>query len=619
MSHQGSISTWLGIFLLAGCLGTGCSDDVTTTDGGSGKDAAADQAADAGADTKPAARQVVILHTTDMHDHLMGWGPNADYTPGTTGDDKTVGGFARLAALIKKERTAAGQTPVLLLDAGDFMMGTPFTLLGLTHAPTLSLMQRLGYDAITLGNHEFDWTPEALAGIIGTATKGGFKVPLLASNMVFDSSSTGDDKLQQLMTSGVIKKKLVKTLPNGVKVGFFGLLGAAGVSAAWNEKPLTFTAAETVAKAMVKELRETDKVDLVVCLSHSGLNADLQSGDDYDLAKAVPGIDVIISGHTHLTTTQPVKVGKTLIVQSGAYDAQLGKLELLWKGTEVTLKKFSLLALDDQIKGDAAVQTQVEGYIKAVDTAVQPMGLSYNKVLAETAFDLTFPPYVETNLGDLITDAYRAQVDKLTPTDKVHVAVESGGIIRDPISKGKTGKLWFADVFRALPGGIGPDKRPGFPLVAIYLTGAELKRGLELLPVAQEFLKNNDYFLQISGATVEFDKSRPWFQRVSSFKVGGSPISDSACYKLVTTLYVSQMIAVVGQMLPAINLTAKDKGCKNAIKDLTTAVVKDNSGAELKGWVALVRYLQSLKDSDADKIPDLGSEYAKPQGRLVFK
>jgi hypothetical protein len=99
---------------------------------------------------QPAAPKVLILHTNDLHSYLMGHSPEADYTPLTVNDDATVGGMARLAVAIGKERGAAGSTPVLLLDAGDFMMGTPFEALGLSASAELAEMGGLGYDAITL-------------------------------------------------------------------------------------------------------------------------------------------------------------------------------------------------------------------------------------------------------------------------------------------------------------------------------------------------------------------------------------------------------------------------------------------------------------------------------------
>src|SRR5690349_10605925 len=162
-SRRRVLSRFLTGLVAATCVAAaGCGDDDESpappaTGGGAGAGAA---------------QKLVILHTNDLHSHLQGFGPEQDYTPLDVDDDETVGGAARLAAAIGAARAQAAkdETPVLLLDAGDFMMGTLFELLGTQAAPELSLLQALDYDAVTLGNHEFDWTPRGLAGILAAAT-----------------------------------------------------------------------------------------------------------------------------------------------------------------------------------------------------------------------------------------------------------------------------------------------------------------------------------------------------------------------------------------------------------------------------------------------------------------
>lgn len=631
MTRRNKHYHWTFVYCFAALMAMGiwgCSDDTgpgpdtTITDGGSGVDALSDgqTTPDSKPDAAPPVYEVMILHTNDLHDHLLGWGPNADYTPATTGDDSTVGGFARLAALVANERKAAGTTPVLLLDAGDFLMGSLFTWLGPSESPCLSLMQEMGYDAITIGNHEYDWSPKGLAQIINTAiTKSKFSVPLVASNITFSATSAVDDDLEKLVTQKVIQPKLVKTLQNGLKVGFFGLLGSSAAGVTYDSDPLVFEDIKKVSIKMVKELRETDKVDLVVAVSHSGANASGPSGNDVSLAQAVSGIDVIISGHTHTKLSQPLEINDTLIVQAGEYGQYLGKLELKVQGKKVSKKKYTLLAVDDTIKGDPAVQTKVDGYISTINTSLKGTGYQFKKIIAETAFDLTFPALQETILGNIITDAYRSAATQATPLDPVHVALESGGVIRDVVNKGKTGKLMFADLIRVLPLGIGPDSNPGFPLVAIYLTGAELKKGMEILPLAKDYMKSNDYFLQASGLTVEYDSKAAPLSQVKKLTVGGSAAVDTNCYKVVMNLYVAGQIAAVGAMFPGLSLTPKEKGCTTKVTDLKKQIIKTSTGAEVKAWQALVQFLQSFPDTNQNLIPDVKSEYAKLQGRITFK
>ncbi|HEY0706112.1 MAG TPA: metallophosphoesterase, partial [Polyangia bacterium] len=445
---------------------------VDAADGAAPGDA---PAADLGS---PTTFSLTILHTNDLHSHLQGHGPEKDYTPLTPNDDTTVGGFARLATAIGTYRAmaAAAGREVLLLDGGDFMMGTLFQLAGTTAAAELSLMQAVGYDAVAVGNHEYDWTPAGLAGILQAAVQRNVTLPVLASNLRFSPVSTEDDGLEMLLDPGPLKRKFIKTLPSGLKVGFFGLLGAQAQSFAPAARPLTFDAINASATAMVNELRTVDKVDLVIALSHAGISS-MGQGEDRELARAVPGIDIIISGHTHEVLAQPVVQGKTIIVTAGSYGRFLGRLgvDVVKQGgvtTSVSVASYNLLPINDQIPGAPQVQAAIDQVIAGLDMSLAPSGVTYAKPVVQTTFDLDLGSYGESGLGNLITDAYLAAARQLDPdpaTDPTQFAIEVNGQIRAPILKGTTGAVWFADLFRVTPLGIGPDRRPGSPLVTYYL------------------------------------------------------------------------------------------------------------------------------------------------------
>ena len=137
---------------------------------------------------------VTLLHTNDWQSRLLGAGPNAEYTPDSTDDDDTVGGVARLADLIQQRRAAAGERgPVLVLDGGDVTMGTLFHTIAVETGTELQLMEMMGYDAVTLGNHEFDFRPEGFARMVRAAQAGGGAPPLLATNLVTDPGDPRDD------------------------------------------------------------------------------------------------------------------------------------------------------------------------------------------------------------------------------------------------------------------------------------------------------------------------------------------------------------------------------------------------------------------------------------------
>jgi 5'-nucleotidase len=598
---------------------------------------------DGGGDVSAAVpQQLLILHTNDLHSHLMGHSPEVDYTPATVNDDLTVGGVARLATAIGAAKTAAvaSATPILLLDAGDFMMGTLFELLAKQATPELKLMQTLGYDATTIGNHELDWTPAGLAAILQAAATANVHVPIVASNLSFSATDPADDALKALADAGAIQSKLVKTVGT-LKVGFFGLLGADAVQVTPQAAPLSFEGIKTAAARMVTELRETDKVDLVIALSHSGIFAD-GTGEDADLAAAVAGIDVIISGHTHDKLTAPKIVtntnsgGKTIIVTAGAYGENLGELRLsvtpaavAGGSPTVVVNGYTLLAIDDKIAGDTTTQAAVDAYIGGVNQALATSStLTYKQVVAETGADLALPAYAEAPVGNLVTDAYRAVVGALQPSDPPVIAVEGNGQLRSPIVKGKTGAVWAADLFRVTPIGIGPNMVPGFPLVTFYLNAADIRAGLELGAAGPSV--PDQYFLQVSGLKAEYDMSKQIFGRVSSLTLvtaGGDvaldPTNLTTCYKVVTTNYVAGLLGVVktftGNLL---QVTAKDSDCLTPVDPTTRYVDADPTTAtvdELKQWQAVLKYVSGLPDTDGDQIPNIPATYTAAQGRIVTR
>ncbi|HEY2904178.1 MAG TPA: bifunctional metallophosphatase/5'-nucleotidase, partial [Polyangia bacterium] len=592
-------------------------------------------------------QKLVILHTNDIHSHLEGFGPEADYSPATLNDDTTVGGMARLATAIGTARAQAGDTvPVLLLDAGDFMMGTLFELLATVAPPELAMMSALKYDATTIGNHELDWTPTGLAGLLGAAAKAKTTIPIIASNMHFSDTDPGDDALKMLADGGAIQSKMVKTYGT-LKVGFFGLLGADAVQVTPQAAPLTFDPIATAATAMVADLRNNDKVDLVVALSHSGITS-VGTGEDFDLANTVPGIDIIISGHTHDKLDQPKIVKNTVIVTAGAYGQYLGKLEVtVTPGAtpQVAVDKYTLIHIDDTIMGDGPTEIGVQTAIAGVDMALAQVNpaLTYKAPIAETGADLALPMYAEAPIGNLVTDAYRKITAAVQPTAPPMIAVEANGQLRAPILKGNTGQVWFEDMFRVLPIGIGPDQLPGYPLVTFYLNAADIKSGLEL-DAAAGFL-SDQYFLQVSGISATYDSTKPVFGRVTGLSLvddsnPASPVvtplditDTTKCYKVVATNYVAGLLGLIQKLTSGLlSVTAKAADCSTKI-DPTQAqyyvdaapddpnVPATTGVQELKHWQALLKYMTAFPDTSvpANGIKDVPAAYATAQGRIVGK
>jgi 5'-nucleotidase / UDP-sugar diphosphatase len=576
-------------------------------------------------------RRLALLHTNDLHSHVNGHAPEIDYSPAVAGNDQTIGGFARLAARVDRERGRAAQhrAGVLVLDAGDFTMGTAFEMLGPTLSPELTLMSRIGYDATTIGNHEFDWTPRALAGTLAAAAQQGSRVAVLASNMQLSATDPRDDELAQLVAAGVIRSKLVKEV-GGLRVGLFGLLGADAVAVTPTIAPVTFEAIATAAARMVNELRTVDNVDLVVALSHSGINSD-GSGEDAALAAAVPGIDVIVSGHTHASLAAPVVVGSTLIVTAGANGSHLGRLVVDVPERRANrpprLVDYQLIPLDDSVKGSAPIQTAVNGYITTIDQLVAPAGLTYRKELLEVAGDVARAGVDEWPIGNLVTDAYRVIVGALDPGG-VEMAFDVNGQIRAPLVAGIGKKAWFADLFRVVPLGIGPDALPGFPLVTFYVHGKDLRSGLELS--AAKDLVGGDSFLQISGLRARYNPALPPFGRVTGADQiladgTAAPINladTSHCYKVTTTLLVGLLLGRVSDATGgALSVTPKLSDCVTPATNLAARIVDAAPGVaglqELKHWQALVGLSRNFPDGDGDGVAELPPVYQQLQGRWL--
>jgi len=590
---------------------------------------------------------LTIMHTNDLHSHFVGFGPEADYTPLSINDDNTIGGFARIATKVKAiraERLLEG-TPTLLVDAGDFMMGTAFTLQRGTSE--LTLMDMLGYDVLTIGNHEFDWTPTETAKIYGLIPSLGLNMKVVASNLIFSDTSPKDDALQALFGIGnVIQPYYIKDV-NGLKVGFFGLMGKDAASVAPFASPVDFDVPATAAQAAVTALK-AEGARLIVCLSHSGLE------EDSALALAVPGIDVIISGHTHEKSETPIMSGNTIIVQAGSNGRYLGVLDLDLTQTAPYFSSYELVPINDSIPGDEVIVDATNSLkleINDILSGVLGYPYTFDGIVAETAYDLICTAGEETNLGNLVADSMRWMVDQVDydPADpesrKVDLAVESNGVIRDDILKGTTGLISFSDAFRVLPLGFGLEKDingdpfVGYPMVTFYVTASEIRKALEVITTVYPLKGNNsDYWLNVSGLKFEYNPKLLLFYRVRKIYMGdetngydtkplNTTFTNKKLYKIAINYYVAQFIAVIGdytygflKIVPKdkngvsyLDKTAHPEGLNEARvdKDPLTPGVQ-----ELQQWEGFMRYLESFDDIRGQSYPDVPDLYKGPTGRI---
>jgi 5'-nucleotidase len=565
-------------------------------------------------------KKITIIHTNDMHSRLTGFAPELAYSPLTVNDDNTVGGFARIAAIINNEKkNSEGIT--LVLDAGDFLMGTLFQGLEPTTGFQLQLMKRMGYDAICIGNHEFDFGPARLAEIINSSVRGGAIPTVLLSNAVLSNEDTADDELSKLFINNILLRKLIIER-NGIKIGLFSLLGVVADDNAAYAPPVTFAKQVPTAKKLVKEL-QAEGCEIVICLSHSGVSRSKSGsweGEDFDLARKVKGIDVIISGHTHTKLEKPVVVNGTVIVQTGDYGRNVGKLSMTFNDGLMYVNDYSLISVDDRIPGDEDVVAMIEEQKSVVNEEIlKPIGLYYNKPLAENDFLLECNEQgdvVNSNLGPLVADATHDYVNRHIKggTDISIVAV---GMIRDNIVPG----LQTApDVFRIMSMGNGKDNIPGYPLCRLYVTGHELKGILEIMYIAGQSTPGN--YCYYGGIKADYDPDRGLLKKIQKINIvrPDGTIQDvdfskdnRTLYSIVANSYILEYVSIIKKLSKGlVKLVPKD-GSGDTITDMTTAILdfdQNRDGIqEGKEWLGIVEYLSSMKDINGNGIPDIDPKY----------
>ena len=387
---------------------------------------AADTAADAKAEM---AGKTVILHTNDVHG--------------------AVEGYAYIAQL-KADYEAKG-AEVILVDAGDFSQGTTYVS-STKGADAVTMMNAAGYDVVTLGNHEFDY---GYAQLKENMSKAKFKVVCAD---VFNEDGTP-----------IFDASYTYTTKSGVKVGFFGMETPETQTKANPAliKGLTFADKDAFTKAAADQVAALKDADVVICLAHLGVDAESAPYRSTDLYAAVKGIDFIVDGHSHTVMTKGEK-GEPI------------------QSTGTAFKNIGVIVIDDaskkiesnslyEIKEDTAKDATVAAAAKViVDRVNNEYGVKFatSKVELNGAKAPNGNRDVETNNGDLITDAMRWKVlqnkDGLTVNEDHVVAITNGGGIRAAIAKGDVTKK---DINTVLPF--------GNTVAVVYVTGEQLLEALE--------------------------------------------------------------------------------------------------------------------------------------------
>jgi 2',3'-cyclic-nucleotide 2'-phosphodiesterase (5'-nucleotidase family) len=560
---------------------------------------------------------LTILQTSDIHDHAGGYGSAASYSPLVTGNDTVRGGYARLAAYISGVKNEKRAENVLLCDSGDFTMGTVYTMTLPSTPLSFMFFSMMQYDAVTIGNHETDLGPNALAGFITLAKNNAdapFTTPILASNMITDSTRSGDDSIETLISNGtIVKAKIVQKA--GIKIGLLGIMGKNADFDAANASPLKFDHTYDALQTQVNSLR-AGGAKLVVLLSHEGFTVDggYAIGNDADIAKNVSGIDVILSGHLHLNHTAVKASGSdTILVSPGEYGEYIARLDLkLDKDSGKVISYASTNVLIDDTIGDNGWMVYVNYVVStvvnpALNTGLAPafagLGLTGVDSILDTVA-INDAPITTTSitpgftvgesvLGNLAADSYRNAINGIWASayatsgatvadatmaaatgdaNRVQIAFVPGGVIRDPLAVSPLPNISFADLYNVLPLGGDPsdDSALGYPLLTTYIKAADIYKIVGLSLSMGMVAANGDYVINFAGIYVKI--TGPTTYNVYLCPIDASPSSPNAgingntpplvlgsplnpadtttTYKIAVDLYTLMMMYAVAALHP---------------------------------------------------------------------
>lgn len=534
---------------------------------------------------------VTLLHTTDLHGMLSSW---EDLT-----DRPSAHGLTRVATLVRRAR--AEGAPTLLVDAGDALAGS-----ALTHVwrrgdrarpePVIAAMNALGYDALTVGNHEFDFGPSGL-----DRARGDARFPLLAANVV-----------DPLTGSPAFERSLVRELPGGIRVGIMGLCTPAvplmADSALWNR--YAFVSPVEVAQQEVSRLRGAERCDAVIVLAHFGLEKDPRTGQwregepqsenwGYRLATEVTGIDAILLGHTHQRIGS-LEIGGVLVSQAGRHGDALGRLDLTFtRATDASpwtlkSKRARVIAVADSVAEDPDLAALVAPYAEDTRRAM-------DEIVAQAPQGLSAP-------GDRFSDnalwrtIHRVQLE-------ASGADVSLAALFDPAQRIAPGPVRARDLLRLYPYDntlatvelSGSDLREALEQSARYLAEYTFRDGAPLATGAIAGFQ----FDMAAGIEYEIDLTRPAGHRIGTITFRGAELTAAQRVRVVANSYRLAGGGDFAMLRRAKPLWRSDVG----MPDLITAWARRQGtlSADLEpAWTLLPDYAASPERPLIDRLVRMG-------------
>lgn len=588
---------------------------------------------------------LTILHTNDEHGAVIPHSPAVDFHPER--ENPTVGGYARLAHLVKEIRAdkAGSNEPVLLLSAGDYIGGSPYSwLIPEGYALEMELKHVIGYDAVVIGNHEFDYGPDILAEYLLEA---GY--PAAHSRTAVIASNTVAPTDHPLASKNLYLDSVLLNLENGLQVGLFGLIGKQAVSYTTANYPVEFSDQHETAALMVNELRDNG-ADIIIAITHSRVE------EDVDLARDVDGIDIIVGGHCHTALYEPVIENNTIILQAGSLLEYMGQLEVAYNPStgEVRVRNDEtgnphLVRLDYRYPLEPETEAIIAEYSGKLNQLIsEKTGGSFIDVLDTVAiseFEIpNYPPLRESPFGNFASDAMRLVAWEKTG-QRADFAVQANGSIRGSLVPGtmphSLGKVSVYDLAELIGLGIGPDGSAGYPLVQVYLTGDEIRRTLEVAVLLSEMM-GDTYFLQFSGLRYQYNPQNailftvPFVDIpipttravVSAERYTGEgrqgvedhlyePLEwgDESLYSLVTDSYILSFLPMIGELLPQLDVVIKDSQGNPVSEEELDKLIVNVDNRELKVWAAVLEYAAS-QEVGTTGLPEIDRYYASTAGRI---
>ncbi|MDD5362590.1 MAG: 5'-nucleotidase C-terminal domain-containing protein [Ignavibacteria bacterium] len=513
-----------------------------------------------------------ILHFNDSHSNLTGMGPKNEF------GDYLKGGFDRAASLIKSVRST--DSNVMVFHIGDYSTGS-FFFNRYFGVPELMLFKKYNFDAIALGNHEFDLGPAVLFAALSQSFLPG-SLPVLSANL----NMSGFPALSSYVTPYNIK-----TI-DGVKIGLFGLTIPDPSS---NPYPVVISdSILQIAQSTVSVLQSSG-CNVIICLSHLGY------GYDSQIASLVSGIHIILGAHDHSTFLQPVPIPNpagfnTLVCQAGSYYEHAGKMNLVYNKGTLSMTGYQLIDIDSNIPRDDSVRAFLDSlkpgivskygdvFTNTVSYVIRDIAPSFNELMPER----------DTPLGNFINDAHKR-------TTGSQISLTAIGLMSQPLYRGP---LTGEDILRSVPYGYDTSNGLDLKLVKFNITGSELKRGLELVLYAAT--SDISYLPQTSGLTFDYNSTLALGYKIllPTMKVNDTLISLTGIYSVTANEGLFKALNLLGITVSNVEVTGINEYTSIAnyanqfrkISSGTKGRLKDVSVTSVKNPVALAKEFELFQN-----------------------